>query len=256
MANQNTNQNQNNNKKKEILKIVVDEHEKFDNLVDSMYSTTQVLSKSINKLMSSVFEDYYGCVINPNMQNPAALDVALYFKPVMSESGDDRYRAFKPIGEKSSNNDSLMTKLAAIQNRMNTSDTFAMTQEAAELLNEFYPAWYNIKATPESYKKANAICEVADRQGFNMVPLCRVAGMDIIRLVSKIYGWKNDDNEAVEYSVQPVRPVSGAQPRPGDNSALNWIIAITRISKVQLDKLANEVGFISNNNGLNIYTGI
>lgn len=228
---------------KELLSIRIDEPEKFCNTLETEYITSKKLADKINALFSTVFSDYYGCVVAPNPNFPTAIDLTLYFRPSEVISSDGKYPAFTTIGSNDKNSTSLIDRLNSIDSRFRDSKAFKMTQEAAELLHEFYQAGGKLKADPKDYERNKLVGEVTETRGYNRFIMDSVIGIDINRVITKIYGSKNESGESVEYMVTPVRPIGNVS-LGNSAQSMNWILSIARVSKPQIDKISSELGLL------------
>ena len=249
----NTNTNNPNNKP---LRIDVDTPEKFEELAATSLTTTQKLAKRINKLFSSVFVDYHGSIVyctagngntNPNQQ----FMVELHFKPVAigSVDTDDRVRAFAPIEEQSQNNVDLVAKLQSIYGSLNTSERFKLTSEGAQILSEFMLPGTNVNPwKPETYAQFKS--EYQENQLYGQSPvMVKISGLDLIRLIKKIYGFKNSNGKKVDYGVIPYGPITPNINNQMMQSAANWRVMIMQIDAEKTLDLASEFGIIPANNG-------
>lgn len=258
--------NTNTNEPKKPMQLDVTIPEKFDKLAATTLETTQRLAKRINKLFSAVFVDYHGSIIyctsgngnvNPNQQ----FMVELHFKPLAAGSinpNEDRVRAFKPINEGAVNTGNIVEGLKSIYGNLRTSAKFELTEEAAQILSEFMlPGINNGKNVdmwdPSTYNSVKF--EYVDNPQFGQSPImCKVAALDLIRLIAKMYGRKSETGKRVEYGIIPYGPVTPLNNQMVQNTA-NWRVLIMQIDAEKTFDLASEFGIIPAGNGGSVVTG-
>lgn len=253
--------NNNANETKKPLQLDVKTPEKFEKLAASTLVTTQKLAKRINKLFSTAFVDYHGSVVyntsgNGNVAPYQQFVVELHFKPLTAGSvsaGDDRVRAFKPISEVKGND--IVSGIQNIFNSLNTSARFQMTEDAAQILSEFMLPGTNIDPwKPSSYDHLKG--EYQDNVLYGQSPvMVKITGLDLVALIRKIYGNKNESDKRVEYGVLPYGPVTPNMNNQMVQSAANWRVLIMQIDKDKTYDLASEFGIIPAGNGGSIVTG-
>lgn len=251
---------------KKPLQLEITTPEKFDKLAATTLETTQRLAKRINKLFSSAFVDYHGSVVyctagNGNVAPNQQFMVELHFKPVAAGSihpSEDRVRAFKPIAETSAGTEDIVAGIKNIYGNLRTSSKFELTSEGAQILSEFVlPGVDNGKNVdpwkPSSFNTIKA--EYVDTPQYGQSPIMvKVCGLDLIRLIAKIYGRKNEAGKKVEYGVIPYGPVTPLNNQMVQNTA-NWRVLIMQIDAEKTFDLASEFGIIPAGNGGSVITG-
>lgn len=245
-----------NNKERKPMFIEVTEPQKFEKLASTTLETTQRLAKRINKLMSTVFADYYGAVVyctagNGNVAPYQQFMVEVHFKPLPAGAvnpSDSRIRAFKPVDEAKNTKDVVST-LKSIYGTLRTSAKFELTKEAAEILSEFMMPNMNINAfDPNSYNNFKA--EYVDNTHFGAAPaMVKIVNLDLTKLVKKIYGYKNEDGKKVDYGVIPYGPVTPNINNQMVQNNANWRVIIMQIEAEKAFDLAAEFGLIPVGNG-------
>lgn len=249
------------NETKKPLQLDITVPERFDELAATSLTTTQRLAKRINKLFSSAFLDYHGSVVyctagNGNVAPNQQFMVELHFKPVAVGSvapGEDRVRAFKPIEE--AKGDDIVAGLKNIYGSMRTSARFQLTEEAAQILSEFMLPGLNIDPwKPSSYDQVKG--EYQDNVLYGQSPvMVKITALDLIALIRKIYGYKNEAGKRVDYGVIPYGPVTPNLNNQMVQSAANWRVMVMQIDKDKTFDLASEFGIIPAGNGGTIVTG-
>ena len=246
-----SNNNQNQTRKPMYLEIV--EPEKFDSIANTTFETTQRLAKRINKLFTTAFADYHGSVVystagNGNVGVNQQFAVELHFKPLTIGSiapDDQRVRAFKPIDEVQGNKSNVLLGVKSIYNNFRATAKFQLTEEAAEILSEFMLPGLKVDPfKPSTYDPVKA--EYVDTPQYGQSPIMvKITGLDLIRLIKKIYGNKNENGNRVDYGIIPYGPVA-----PLNNANMmvqnsgNWRLQILQINADKTFDMASEMGII------------
>jgi hypothetical protein len=218
---------------REPLRIVVDEPEEFKGILRSDITTTERLSKKVNRLFNAVFNDYIGCSIVPNQFG--TLQLSLFFK----DNGlkGDKYNAFVPVGTAISKNSGIIQKID-IMSRRQSSRKYEMTPEARELLSEFF-------MIPNNQKEVNwnqVTLEEVEPNNMGMIIYNKIINMDLNRVVKKIFGGKVEGSR-VDYQIIPMKPISTGIPGVS-NMSLNYMISIQQLDVNLVNELASSQGII------------
>ena len=255
--------NQNNTRLPKRIEVL--EPETLEVFASTALITTQQLAKRVNKLFSTAFVDYYGCVIyrltgqgNQNMNQQFMVE--LHFKPLNAgavDPSDSRVRAFKPVTE-NTDGPALLNGLRSIYAPYTQSTNFEITQDGSEILSEFMFTGLVDPFKPASYKGAVQEYQTAPSYMGNGPIMIRVQQLDLAKLVKKIYGYKSKEGTKLEYSVAPHLPVNGANFQnaniPGN---ANWWVMITPIDVDKMTETASQLGFIPAGNGADgVITGV
>lgn len=249
--------NNNENKPKKPMYIEITQPEKFEKLAATSLETTQRLAKRINKLFSTAFVDYHGSSIyctpgNGNVAPYQQFMVEIHFKPLAAGSvnpNDTRIRAFKPIEEGTPKTD-IVANLKSIYGNFRSSSKFELTSEAAQILSEFmYPGLTINPFDPKTYDQVKS--EYVDTPQYGQSPIMvKLTGLDLTKLIRKIYGSKTEEGKRVDYAVIPFGPVA---PNMMNNNMIqgnaNWKVSIMQIEAEKTYDLASELGYIPAGNG-------
>lgn len=208
----------------------------FESVIDSKVTTTAKLAKTVSTIMKTTFVDFEGCIILPD--NSGKLSVALYFKDKQDDS-TEKVKALQPVVGRRSNTSAYQR----ITNwNVRTRDKiYDLSQTAKEILSEFIP-----KARNGKINWSNIMCEQTQYE-YNMQTIyVQIFGLDINRLVKKIYGNKIKKGEVIEryeYNVTPLKPiVTGINPTI--NIPKDFIIKIERLNTREVEEIAKMVGTI------------
>lgn len=244
--------NQNTEPRKPMFLEIV-EPEKFDSIARTTFETTQRLAKRINKLFSTAFVDYHGSVIynvagNGNATFNQQFMVEIHFKPLTVGSvapNDTRVRAFKPIDESAGDKSNVLAGVKSIYNNFRSTAKFELTAEGAEILSEFMLPGVKVDPfKPSTYDPLKA--EYVDTPQYGQSPIMvKITSLDIIKLIKKIYGNKNEAGNRVDYGIipyGPVAPLNNANPMV--QSSANWRLQILQINADKTFDMASEMGLI------------
>ena len=235
-------QNHQNNGNRDIaehLRITNEEPEEFSATTKTMWISTVNLAKKINALMSPIFEDWHGSLIQ--VEN-GMLTCTFYFKPTNAPITKDSTRAFAPIGVTDANN-GVKSKIDAINRANIKSNNFELTPYAAELLYDIMDRKVQQQINPFNPKSYNNVTtEVNSNQMFSQVIYTLVMRIDLCKLLSIIYGFKDSNGSRNFFQVNPIRPVDLAAPR--NNMYSNWLCSVTLMSKKELDKVLQTSGIL------------
>jgi hypothetical protein len=256
----------NTNETKKPLQLNVTEPEKFESIAATLTTTTQKLAKRINKLFSTAFVDYHGSYIqcvsgNGNTGNSQQFIVELHFKPVSigNAESDGRVRAFKPIEEINASSNDIVAGIKNIYGQFNTSARFALTEEAAQILSEFMlPGLDNGKNVdpwkPSTYNGVKF--EYVDNAMYGQTPIMvKITGLDLIKIIRKIYGTKNSIGNNVDYGVIPFGPVNPNINNQMVQQAANWRLMLMQVDAGKTWDFAAEMGYIPTGSATGIITG-
>lgn len=224
------NNNGNANQKAEPIRLNVEPLE-FDGVMKSKLTTTISLSKTINQLFRPVFVDYEGCIIAPDQFGQ--LQVALYFKDKGQAMREDSIKTLVPVTERvqgSSAIDRIMK-----MNLRNSSKSYDISKETKDILSEFIYTRGNAKVNWNQH-----IVEQTERNYNGYSIYVKMIGLDLVRLVRKIYGAKIDGSR-IDYNISIVKPI-GMDVTGGANQ--NYLINIQQLDSKEVERLASEIGVV------------
>ena len=232
-----------------------DNPEVFDGTFSTAYMQTTELERKINSIMSTLFEEYHGCILSvvQNAYANKSLKVDLFFRPRRASAEDNDRRAFISTEDKLTNpNDgdiinAVRRNTAAAKRAAN----FELTDYAAQLLWDFMPdaltkgnGYLTSKRIdwrdPSSYVRADLVSEVVDggSMGSQIVYSC-ITGLDIIKLIGFIYGVKDPSSKSgILYNVTVDRPATNLPTALG----ASWIITVTKMTWDAYNKIMPKLG--------------
>lgn len=203
----------------------------FDGLLKSKIISTIDLSKLVNSVFKNALADYEGCIILP-MQN-GQFDCTLYFKdhggPV--RGGDQIKNLISVSGQNRVG--SAVDKITAFNNRT-SNKLYSLSEETKQILSEFI----NIKKN-QKINWNQLVFEQAEQAYNATIVYVKVCGIDIVRILKKIYGGKVDGDRR-DYNITLMRPT-------GLN---NYLISIQQLDTKEVEKLAQSVGIIQTGNSI------
>lgn len=225
---------------KQDLYIEVSEPEKFRGILKSDVTTTEKLGKKINKLFDTVFSDYQGCSIMPD-NFTGMLQINLFFRENLNPD-PDKYKAFNQAGTIVDRSTPLIQKINII-NKRNTNKKYEISEEAKQLLTEFYsirggkaPDWRQV------------VLEECEPANMGTVIYNKVIGMDLNKIVRKLFGGKEmhagNKCDRIDYQVTCMKPLINPGMANMAPVNLNYQISIQQLNSSLVNELANEVGII------------
>ena len=233
-----------------------DNPEDFDGTFSTAYMQTTELERKINSVMSTLFEDYHGCIISVVSQNAyvnKSLKVDLFFRPRRATAEDEDTRAFISVEDKITNpNDGDILNAVRRNTAMaKNAASFELTEYAANILWDFMPdaltkggGYLTSKRIdwrdPSSYARADLISEVVDggSMGSQLIYSC-ITGIDIIKILGFIYGVKDPSSKSgILYNVTVDRPATNLPTALG----ASWIITVTKMTWDAYNKIMPKLG--------------
>ena len=224
-----------NNQEEQKLKILSRVPASFDPCQEVKVTSTRELAKSING-MFSLFEDYAACnlVVQPLMNAGNILVPILYFHllPRDTYKKDNLNFAFKPI-DAIKDEEPFVEKLSRISGTQagNIKNTVRMTKDGMDVMEDFmainrkpgqeikWVDFYQVKQLPDE-------------------TLIAITGIDMYKILSKIYGEVDSEGKRYEYKIFPVNEVGGR----AVGSVTNWNITIYRLRLAALSRAADVIG--------------
>lgn len=213
----------------------------FKGTFKSELTTLVDLCVEVNKLFRPIFANYDGCVISLNGYN-GQLETSLYFKatPNAASYDNDKIKAVVPRAELLKRNNNALDRITSFNMRTSTKQ-YDATQEFKEMMEEFMSM--SAFGGGKKINWNNLIVERVEngnQQFYNTYNiLVEVKGLDILKILRKIYG-KNVDGNRVDYNINLVKPMGNNVMGPGTN----YMINIQQLNTSEVEKLANKVGMI------------
>ena len=217
------------NNTNEPLRLVI-EPQPFDGVMKSKLTTTIALSKTVNQLFRPIFSDYEGCIIAPDAYGQ--LQVSLYFKDKGYSGREDVIKSLIPVTERVKGTSAIDRIMQ--MNLRNSSKAYDLSKETKDILSEFFYTRGNAKVNWNQH-----VVEQTERQYNGQLIYVKVVGLDLVRLVRKIYGGKIDGSR-IDYNISIIKPI-GADMN-GFNQ--NFLINIQQLDSKEVERLANEIGVV------------
>lgn len=225
----------------------------FDSTTEARLTTTIELSSLVNTVFNKVFRDYYGCilVLDP-VTNRWKAD--LYFSENANASEEAAIKNLEPIAAKFGNGVGAngarrtMGSMAEGFTARTSNIHYELSTVTKEALTKYYMPWELKKGEPNWKKIVTEQYEQAN-YGYNSstIYIC-VHGVDIVKILTDIYGNKNEENHYVDYAVTAIRPLSQIQP----NSNSNMLLNVQRIDQFHVEELCRKIGAIPSHGRLPI----
>lgn len=243
----------------------------FPGTTESTLMSTITLSKYVNTALNKVFKDYMGCKIYPmlsdgySMNHPVRCD--LYFSLGGDNLKGSSIAAFRQIGgnvtKQVTGNRANYTAMISDHNaRLSSLNCADITQEAIDCI---HPLLFNeiirsVKETPEGYRRSTVVREqttpVPYRQSEVITPI--ISLVDISQIMRLLFEGSAVEKGDYEYMVQPIRSISMLNPQQGMYNGNGWgenyLYSVSRLDRVQLLDVCNEIGYISRTGNADCFT--
>lgn len=237
--------------------IVVEEHEEFDPIVGVKYLSAKELCEAVSVIFKSIFGDYEGCTLG-GVPGTNQIEIKLYFNHTNGRD-DLPMCCSKEIDEDGTKN-SLLIKTRRYNSRMTQGDRYFVTEEGKATIA---PLLINNKSLLQNNGSINwgKICsEVADTSAQYAFEQMRqqytaISYIDPVKLIEIIYGDKTVDQSGAEhkwvYNLRVINSIPTLALQNNNNSPMNWMLGIDRISEEETEKLARRYG-LTMSNGLDM----
>ena len=229
--------------------IEVTEVEEFQGDMKTSLRTSLDVAETVSALFGSIFNDFYGCNVRVNNGNnvnthpnvvhfvPAGMIyVDLYFK---ERAGDgDGINALIRRNAKPDNESkpaeggvsfSSYNRVNSQNNLTNTGRMYTVSKDAYDILDEFSFNTRNTRWTDLTQELSSSMGIIGSKEE----AVVRICGLDLNKILTKIYGGTTDDGE-FEYAVTP----STVIPYRTDE----FIMQICQLNKNVVSRLQCELG--------------
>lgn len=186
----------------------------FDSTTDARLMTTLDLGTLINALFRKVFRDYEGCelVYDTVMSRWKA---NLFFRKNANSSTDNTVENIIPLSSKAAaggNKPSIGDRIESISH-LSSNVSYKLTKATTDILSEFYLPWEKMKNGEPNWKMVTSEAQEPIAFGYKGINIyVRISNLDVISMLKKIYGEKNELDHWVDYSIMNIRPITQFQP--------------------------------------------
>ena len=246
----------------QALKIMVDEHAKFNPISDTKYLTSVEFCEIVSSLFRNIFADWEGCKMAP-LQGANTLQMLFYF------NHKEQVIANSDLCRGCTKDEDSTTKsqtLAALRHRdhlLTNGDSYHLTEDGMSSLRDFLYDNANLYKRNGDVDWKKVVAEASDyvAQGYGQPvaqQLTQISWIDPVKLATLIFGENDDngeDNANWVYNIRVLRSMPSANYSfgmyVGNNQPQNYLLAIDRISGEETKKLAALYGLVLGN-GLGI----
>lgn len=228
----------------------------FPELLSAGYMSLSDLSKLVNKLFFSVFDDFFGCKLELDPQS-GRIQSRIFFSPSAEKSKDAAGCYAIEDATTGSNMNDIASRLS-LANRLNNPNgnwkNLQLTKEGKEKLEDFLVgSAFNrnggINWGAVTNEVTTAPTQFARPQIFFSVDI------DIYKVIRTIYGGKSNTGSKWNYNIEVKNPINPIQdPVTGKVTATNFNLLIWRVDSSDVYRLAERFGFNgygSNSLGIN-----
>ena len=211
------------------VKVKVVKPATFMNCADVTFSTSAEVAAAINGMFEAVFDDYSGCNIVANAVQGRGIVVTpiLYFsvRPEAEYADESKTFAFAPI-IKNPGDDIVQRRMKVLTGSSMINTKVNITEDGNSALADFVLGDFtNEKKIPWTSDYYNVFSN-------NMETYIAVSKLDIVKLISKIYGEVDANGNKIFYQTTAVGPAANSYGRME-----NWIFYILRVHEEIYDKL-------------------
>ena len=112
---------------------------------------------------------------------------------------------------------------------LRSENAYGLNQETKDMLEEL------ITVPNGNYNWKQLATECLDRTGYGQRVLVRVIGIDILKVLKKIYGAKNNDGANYAYQINPINAMPG-----------NVLLYVARLNVKDVEALSRKYGMAPN----------
>ena len=235
--------------------LTLEEPVPFESIADEVFKTSRDFCGIVSEVFKHVFADYEGCTIE-GLKNSPDICIVMYFNH-KDHIGDTRPCAVSKDNDPQNTQNETLRSLRRYSNLVNNGDRYFVTDATKELLKPFMMNIPSIIKNNGDIIWKNIVSEIADPQSqFSGIrtQYTKLSHISINRIAEFIFGNEVDpetDNLKWEYNVR----IASSMYRPNGyfgNTNPNYLLAIERISRNEVDKLSQLMGFANFAQGLNI----
>lgn len=216
----------------EPLELDLKEQE-FDGVLKTKLTTTTDLAKIVNQIFKPIFSDFVGSLILPNQMG--GFDTVVYFR----ESGikDERTTAIQQLVQQGNHNQLSMSERIKNMNTRYKNKTYDLTRDCKDVFKEFM-------VTEGNGKKINwnkYVVEKAEPNYNGYSVYVQLNGIDIMKIIRKLYGGTSKDGKRTDYSMRLERGLGVVN---SNNLYANYLVSIMQLDTREVEKIAQSVGMV------------
>lgn len=240
-------------KSKFIISELITEHEKFENISDMKFISSNDLSSMVSAVFQNVFSDYEGCKFDILAGTNIPI-FKLYFNHRAQEKtidGDVLPFAITKENTESKAVNSTLRATRTYNSRLQYGDRYFLTDEG-KALAEFVIDAPQFKSKDGEIIMNKLISEVADGNFQVAQQYTEVTAIDATKLVEAIFGKTDESGITWVYGVRIMRSIPNyTMFSQGAVSNAGFMLAIERVSETEVERLAKQFG-LATSYGLNI----
>ena len=245
MANQQYQNNGGETREKYRLEV---EPGEFGGTMKTELTTTNNLTKVIYDLFSGVNNDFEGCALDVNPMNNQ-LQLTLYFKekPVNPNKLKNLVNIANNVaGRNAKPMDRITSMNIRQQNRV-----YELSEETKEMLEEFIDAPVQKDGSRKINWRQVAFEKTERNQYAGNSIYVAVTGLNLNRVLKKMYGGKNEDGDRVDYNTTIIAPITNNF----SSQTQNFLISIIQLNDKAVQNLCKEIGFATNQSSIPMFRG-
>lgn len=200
--------------------------------------------------------------------NVPRFEVELYFQPnaAVGKCAENAYKNIEQIGTQENNKVSMAARILAMNQQNKVGKNLTLTQETKDILSEFFLPQYceNVNVPdPENPKKKISILYPKYEKGLvyehtdngGMVPgmlntiYLKVTNVDVLKILAKVYGTRNELGHQVEYDLRSLNPYASYV------SNNDLLLKLDRVDCEEVKQMTQKLGVMQMTPGLPINRG-
>lgn len=231
--------NEENSREKYVLEL--EEFEAFKDVYSGLFTTSIVLAKKIKEFFQIAFSDIEGARIDYE-NNSLALKV---FANHGDHSGDELPTAVERFNQRTTGSKTL-DSIRARDNMLSNGDKFFVTDDGADVFGEFlYNRYLRGNKKPDWKKLTSEVSDGYQQAGFYYgrqvgIPLTQISGLDLSKVLSAMYGNKDENGNNVEYMAVVMGRINNNM--MGMSTIPNYALMILRANEGNIIEACKEIG--------------
>ena len=217
------------------------EPEKFNDIGRFAILTSAELGSLANQRFKEVFADYHGIIFDPVSGEPS---FSLFFNRGIY--GEDEIVGTVPaVSAKGYSSNDAIDRVRKMENLYKNGAKYVATEDLKDVVEKLLLNKYYNKGNP---KWGQIIVDYTERTGYNeTTTYTKIYGISPERLVSFIYGYKDDEGDTFDYDVKVLGPIG----TPFNGKPTNWVLQVSRASYNEVKKLYRNFGCAITDSAIN-----
>ena len=227
--------------------LQIDEHPKFEGLIDMIFTDTTEVCTKISQVFSGVFHDWYGSRIDIGQNREIITSVFFAEQPQNVPNVEGKLNAIERIGSKKDIDSTIKTINSYIGG--SNMKRYQLTQAGKDILEAVIP--FRARNNKGKVEWQNLTSEDAVHNPMNYTGQSQVVYrtvIDLNRFIRLLYGTKDENGVEYQYSVNLGAPINPVQTFDGRMIGNSWQLFILRLNGKITNDILKRYGFGTSNN--------